>query len=136
MATTNPENATSPDTTNDSDAHEDHGFAHPMPVAKLLGVFFALVFLTILTVAVSDMAEFLHLGRFEIWVSLGIATIKAALVIFFFMHLLYDKPFNKMIFFSAFLFVALFIGITLMDTSQYQHRIKSFELQNAVEQTE
>jgi cytochrome c oxidase subunit 4 len=69
----------------------------------------------------------LHLGRFEIWVSLGIATIKAALVIFFFMHLLYDKPFNKMLFFAAFLFVALFIGITLMDSNQYQGDIRAYQ---------
>ena len=36
------------------------------------------------------------------------------------MHLRWDKPFNAFVFMSAFLFLALFIGITLMDTGQYQ----------------
>ena len=106
--------------------HDHASFAHPMPVNTLLGVFVALVFLTILTVVISENAERLMLGRFEVWVSMGIATIKASLVIFFFMHLLYDKPFNKMIFFSAFFFVFMFVGITLMDTNHYQDDIKAY----------
>lgn len=109
------------------DEHDHAYFSHPMPVYKLLGVFVALVTLTILTVAVSDLADVLHLGRFEIWISLGIATIKAGLVIFFFMHLLHDKPFNQMLFFATFFFVAMFIGITLMDTEQYAGDVKSYE---------
>ena len=105
---------------------EHADFAHPAPIWMLLGVFFALVGLTILTVVVSDFAEALRLGRFEIWVSMGIATVKAALVIFIFMHLLFDKPFNQMIFFAAFLFVAMFIGTTLMDTAQYQSDVDAY----------
>ena len=109
-----------------SEEHAHADFAHPAPIWMLLLVFVLLVGLTILTVVVSDFADVLHLGRFEIWVSMGIATIKAALVIFIFMHLLFDKPFNQMIFFSAFLFVAMFVGITLMDSSQYQEDIKAY----------
>ena len=107
--------------------HDHASFAHPMPVNKLLAVFAALVFLTILTVVISENADRLMLGRFEVWVSMGIATIKASLVIFFFMHLLYDKPFNKMIFFAAFFFIFMFVGITLMDTNQYQRDIRAYQ---------
>ena len=110
-----------------SDEHDHAHFAHPAPLWMLIAVFFALVFLTILTVVVSDFADVLRLGRFEIWVSMGIATVKAALVIFIFMHLLFDKPFNQLIFFASFFFVAMFVGITLMDTSQYQADINAFD---------
>ena len=47
---------------------------------------------------------------------MGIATIKACLVIFFFMHLAYDKPFNMIVFFASFVFVGLFVIFTLSDS--------------------
>lgn len=101
--------------------HDDHGghhdgeFSHPAPVSMLLAVFFALLGLTFLTVF---QAQF-HLGDLEIVLSLIVATIKAGLVIFFFMHLLWDKPLNGIIIFSSLIFVSLFIGITLMDAEGY-----------------
>jgi cytochrome c oxidase subunit 4 len=93
-------------------AHGDgHDFAHPFPVWGLLAVFFALVFLTIITVY---QARF-DLGSFEIVLSLIIASIKASLVVLFFMHLAMDKAYNAIIFVGSLLFVALFLGFTLMD---------------------
>lgn len=99
---------------------EHHGFAHPMPVWQLLAVFFALIVLTILTVY---QATF-DLGNMELVLSLFIATIKASLVVLFFMHMLYDKPLNAIIFLSSFIFVALFIGFTLMDAHAYQDSVE------------
>lgn len=99
---------------------EHHGFAHPAPVWQLLAVFFALIFLTILTVY---QATF-DLGNWELGLSLFIATIKAALVIMFFMHMLHDKPLNAIIFLSSFIFVALFLGFTLMDAHGYKDIIE------------
>jgi cytochrome c oxidase subunit 4 len=49
-----------------------------------------------------------------------IAVIKATLVVLFFMHLKYDKLFHSVIFLSAILAAALFVGFTLMDSGQYQ----------------
>lgn len=104
----------------DSDSHGhggEHGhgdgqhFAHPMPVSMLLSVFAALVLLTIVTVVQAGF----DLGSFDVVVVMAIATIKAALVAFFFMHLAWDKPFNIIVFFSSFVFVALFIIFTLSD---------------------
>jgi cytochrome c oxidase subunit IV len=97
-------------------------FAHPAPLSILFAVFGALVLLTIVTVVVSSVGE---LGRAEIWVSMGIASVKALLVILFFMHVIHDKGFNKLLFFSSFLFVSLFVGFTLMDTAAYQSDIKA-----------
>ncbi len=102
-------------------AHADHhGFAHPAPVWQLLAVFFALVALTILTVY---QATF-DLGNLELIISLVIATIKAALVILFFMHMIHDKPLNAIIFISSFVFVALFLGFTLMDAHAYRDSVE------------
>lgn len=94
------------------DGREGYDFAHPMPVPMLLAVFGALVFLTIVTVA---QASF-NLGSFDIVVVMGIATLKAALVAFFFMHLAWDKPFNVILFLGSFVFVGLFLIFTLSDS--------------------
>ena len=90
----------------------------------LLATVGALIFFTIVTVVV---AKTLPLGSFEVWVSIGIATVKAALVLLFFMHMLHDKPFNVVVFMSSFLFVELFVGIVLTDTDQYQDSIREAE---------
>jgi len=94
--------------------HSDDGtdFAHPLPVSALLAVFFALVLLTIVTVA---QASF-DLGSFDIALVMGIATLKALLVALFFMHLAFDKPFNLIVFLSGFVFVGLFVILTLSDS--------------------
>lgn len=91
---------------------DGHDFAHPMPVAVLLAVFFALVFLTIVTVA---QASF-DFGTWDVAIVMVIATIKAALVMAFFMHLAFDKPFNVIVFLGSFVFVALFVIFTLSDS--------------------
>ena len=97
-----------------------HGFAHPMPIWQLLAVFFALIILTILTVYQSTF----DFGSMELWLSLFIATVKAALVILFFMHMIHEKPFNAIVFVSGFIFVALFIGATLDDAHNYKHAVE------------
>jgi cytochrome c oxidase subunit IV len=100
-----------------------HGFAHPATIKSLLLVFFALILLTWLTVFQST----LKLGSIELVVSLTIATIKASLVILFFMHMIHDKPLNAIVFLSSFIFVALFLGFTLMDAHGYKD---SYEFKN------
>jgi cytochrome c oxidase subunit 4 len=96
--------------------HAEHGLAHVMPVRVLVSIFLILVLLTVVTVA----ATFFPTGNFEIWISLGIATVKASLVAAYFMHLRYDNPLNAVIFAFGLLFVALFLGFTMMDTHEYQ----------------
>jgi cytochrome c oxidase subunit 4 len=110
MATSNPVHAAS---TTD---HDEHGLAHVMHVRILVNIFLILVLLTIITVG----ATFFPTGSFEIWISLGIATVKASLVAAYFMHLRYDNPMNAVLFAFGLLFVALFLGFTMMDSAQYQ----------------
>lgn len=96
------------------DTGHDEG-THVVPLRVLLGVWGVLVFLTWVTVG----ATRIDLGSMNIVIALAIAVIKSAFVVLFFMHLRYDKPFNAVIFLSATAFVALFIGLALMDTKEY-----------------
>ncbi|MEM9658711.1 MAG: cytochrome C oxidase subunit IV family protein [Planctomycetota bacterium] len=84
-----------------------------MSLRLLSGVFGLLVLLTLLTVVAAQFS----FGAWEVWVSLGIASLKATLVAVYFMHLRYDRPFNSLILISAVVFVALFLALTLMDLS-------------------
>ena len=93
-------------------SEDGHDFAHPAPVSMLLAVFVALTILTVITVAQSNF----DLGRFDVAVVMIIATIKASLVMAFFMHMAFDKPFNVIVFLSSFVFVALFVIFTLSDS--------------------
>ena len=89
---------------------------HITSVRLLVGVWVALMVGTWLTVS----ATYVDLGALNIWIGLAIATGKAVLVGLYYMHLRWDKPFNAFVFISAFAFLALFVGITLMDTAHYQ----------------
>lgn len=94
-----------------SDGHADHSH-HIIPFRTLLNVFLALVALTVLTVA----AAWFDLGPLEVPVALGIATVKATLVVMFFMALKYDKPVNTLAFIIGTTFVGVFLIFTLFDT--------------------
>lgn len=108
--------------------HDEHSFAHPAPIKLLMTVFVALIVLTLLTVLTAG-----KVGQFGIFIALSIATVKAALVCLFFMHMWWDKSFNIIVFMTSFLFVSLFIGFTLMDTEHYQNTIDLYP--RAPEQT-
>ena len=95
------------------EAHAHVG--HIVPLPMLLGTLGALLVLTVLTVGVT----YVDLGRFNIWIALAVAVVKAALVVSIFMHLKYDKPFNAIILIVSFALVMLFIGIVLTDTKSY-----------------
>jgi cytochrome c oxidase subunit 4 len=78
------------------------------------GTLLVLTLVTVLATKV-DFGANINLG-----IAMFIAVVKATLVILFFMHLKYDKLFHTVIFLSAILAAALFVGFTLMDTGQYQ----------------
>ncbi len=83
----------------------------------LLSVYAVLVTLTVITVAVT----LVDLGNFNIWAALAVAVLKAGLVAFYFMHLRWDSPFNGIVLIISLFFVALFIGISILDSKEYQH---------------
>ena len=74
-------------------------------------VFFALLFLTFATVAVSRV----ELGRLNTVVALTIAVTKAVLVVLFFMHIRYSTRLTKLVVVGGFMWLALLIGLTMAD---------------------
>ena len=84
---------------------------HVVPRKVYYTVFAALIVLTALTVAVA----FFDLGPLNTPVALGIACIKAFLVILFFMHVRYGEKLVAIVVGVSFLFLGLLIGITLSD---------------------
>ena len=90
---------------------------HVSPLSTYFTIFGALMVLSAITVG----AAFVNLGSLNPVVALAIAALKATLVILFFMHLKYDKIFHTVVFLSAVLAAALFVGFTLMDSGQYQN---------------
>ena len=103
--------------------HEEHieSLSHVASWRTLLGTFGALLFLTVITVA----AAYVDFGGrgINLGVAMAIATIKASLVVLYFMHLRYDRLFNTVILLAALLGATLFIGFALMDRGQYEHQI-------------
>src|SRR6185369_12966957 len=104
--------------------HAGHGLAHTMPVWMLVAVLAALMGLTVLTVSVTSF----DLGsEGNLVVAMVIATIKAALVVTFFMHLFWDKKFHLILFLTAVLFVVLFLSMSITDRGEYQHNIDLYQ---------
>ena len=95
-------------------AHPQVGHVVPLPV--LFSVLGTLLVMTFVTVA----ASWIDLGRYNLWLAMGIAVFKASLVLLFFMHLKYDKPFNAIVIIVSMVLVVLFIGFALTDTAQYE----------------
>jgi cytochrome c oxidase subunit 4 len=98
-----------------TEADDGQVHAHISPVwfyALILGV---LMFFTLLTVGVS----YVHLGKLNLLVAIVIASIKAALVVTFFMHLKYDNKINALIMVVSLLFIGVFFTYTMNDT---EHR--------------
>ena len=103
--------------------HDSHGLAHTMPVWMLVAVLGALMGLTVLTVSVTSF----DLGsQGNLVVAMVIATIKAGLVVTFFMHLLWDKKFNLVLFLTSVLFLILFLSMTTTDRGEYQHLVDEY----------
>jgi cytochrome c oxidase subunit 4 len=98
---------------------------HVMPLSILISTFAALILLTVITASTSK----LQIGPAEIWVAMGIATIKAGLVALYFMHLRYDKPLNALLILFSLVFAAIFVGLALVDSQAYQSEVGAYEIQ-------
>ena len=101
-----------------TDAHEhaDDGavHAHISSVPFYVAVFLGLLVLTGVTVGQS----YVDLGKLSIAIVILIATMKASLVVTFFMHLKWDNKFNALIFLSSLLFIGVFFAYTMNDTDR------------------
>ena len=93
--------------------HHEHSPHHVTPMSVYIKVAIALYVFTILTVV----AHYFHhaLGSMAAPVALLIATIKAALVMLYFMGLKYDDNQNRVIFGCGFFFLILLYFFTVLD---------------------
>lgn len=101
--------------------HHEHSH-HVVPFWQLMAVFIALLILTVVTVAIAKV----DLGDMNLFVAMLIACIKAAVVAAFFMHLYWDAPFNAISLVAGVLFVALFVGLSLLDVGATKNNIDDF----------
>ena len=84
---------------------------HIVPPTTYLAIILILLFLTGTTV----WAAFVNLGRFNIVIALVIATLKATLVVLFFMHAKYSPKRTKLIILAGIFWLALLLFMTLSD---------------------
>jgi len=84
---------------------------HIVPSRVFVAVWIALLALTAVTVTVAGM----HLGRLSILTALAIASVKAGLVLWFFMHLKYEDRLFKVLLLVPIVTLAVIIGLTFFD---------------------
>lgn len=86
-----------------------------------LNVLLTLLVLTGVTVAASRV----DFGAANMLIAMAIASVKASLVIAFFMHVKWDTAINKIVFLSSFLFLSLLFVFTLADqaTRRIDHQL-------------
>ena len=89
---------------------------HIIPLSTYIAVFISLIIMTIITI-ISSQYDF---GSLNIIIALFIATFKSSLVLLFFMHLYYDNKINMALIIGSVLFLAVFIGLTMIDVTRRQ----------------
>ncbi|MCB9870278.1 MAG: cytochrome C oxidase subunit IV family protein [Planctomycetes bacterium] len=94
-----------------AEAHGHEHDHHVCGVPTFVGILLILFVLTVLTVGVSHF----DFGRFNMWIAMAIAAVKASLVISVFMHVLWDTTINRIFFLSSFLFLGLFFLFAFAD---------------------
>ncbi len=99
----------------DNEHQSDHGVGHIVPIWILAATGGTLLVLTAVTV----WAASFDFGPANIWIALAIAGFKASMVVLLFMHLLWDRPFNGVVFVASIAFLAVFIAFTMTDTFEY-----------------
>ena len=97
---------------NDAPTTIDHAASagHPSTTVYYT-VFVALLLLLVATVAVAE----LELGAWNFVAAASIATIKALLVLLFFMHIWYSRPLIWLVAGAAFFWLGILFGLTLSD---------------------
>ena len=91
--------------------HTAHGAGHISPVSLYITIFLALMVGTAVTVA----AAFVDLGQFNFAVAMAIATFKASLVVWYFMHVKYQSSLTKLTVSTGLFFLAILLGMMMID---------------------
>jgi cytochrome c oxidase subunit 4 len=93
-------------------SHSEESHIHgPASLVLYIANFSALMVLTVLTIW-AGMQDF---GSLNTVIALGIAIVKAVLVILFFMHVIHSSPLTKLTIFASLFFLAIMILMILSD---------------------
>jgi cytochrome c oxidase subunit 4 len=84
---------------------------HISPLRTYYAIFGSLMVLTAITVGVA----FINLGPFNFPVAIGIAILKATLVVLFFMHVKFSSRLTKLFIATGFFFLLILFTLTLSD---------------------
>ena len=84
---------------------------HILPPSVYYGIFGALMVLTALTVG----AAYVDLGVLNIGVALGIAVVKASLVVLFFMHVKYSSRLIWIVLGGGLFWLAILLSLLMLD---------------------
>lgn len=90
---------------------EDQQHHHVIPFSIYIKVLLVLLFFTALTVAAAQV----NFGEWNTVIAMAIASIKAAFVLAFFMHLKYDNKFYLVCFGCAIFFVIILYSFSWLD---------------------
>jgi cytochrome c oxidase subunit IV len=82
-----------------------------------VGIFLALMICTAATVG----AAYVNLGQLNIVIALAIATLKATLVVLFFMHAKYSPKRTHLVIIAAIFWLGIMLALTLTDYETRQH---------------
>ena len=101
--------------------HGDGHHGHEEPHHQVGYGVFILVWLALLCLtAVTVSAAGVHLGNWNLFVALAIATVKVLLVLSFFMHLKYEGKLLKIMLVMAVLILGIILGLTFGDVSLWE----------------
>ncbi len=84
---------------------------HVSPISLYITIFTALMVLTGVTVG----AAFVNLGQFNFLVAMIIASFKASLVVWYFMHVKYQSGLTKLTVATGLFFLAILLGMMMID---------------------
>jgi cytochrome c oxidase subunit 4 len=84
---------------------------HVVPFRLYVVVWAALIVLTVVTVG----AQYTDLRHLAIFTAILIATVKATLVVLYFMHIRFEKPIFSVMILVVLLTYGIFIGLTFAD---------------------
>jgi cytochrome c oxidase subunit 4 len=92
---------------------------HIVPPKIYVGIFLSLMVLTAATVA----AAYVNLGPFNIVIALAIASLKATLVVLYFMHARYSPMRTQLVIICAVFWLAIMLALTLSDYVTRDHDV-------------
>ena len=95
-----------------TEAAHGHDEPHVTPMKYYWGVLGALLCLTVVTVGVSELGLPMP---FSIIIAMLVACVKATLVVTVFMHLIWDKKLNTVVFIVSVAWMLIFFSLTMAD---------------------